>query len=135
MRAFIGEALRRDEDKRVRDRIEQEECARVAEALAKARGRVAWAAGIGLIVSLGLATVAGWQWRRAETTLALATNAANAMVIDLAKSMRDRAGMPIDLVRDILSPRSKTPDEARRIEPGPPRSVAQRSGGNSMKSC
>jgi tetratricopeptide (TPR) repeat protein len=103
MRAFIGEALRRDEDKRVRDRVEQEERARVAEALAKARGRVAWAAGIGLIVALGLAAAAGWQWRRAETTLALATDAANEMVIDLAKSMRDRVGMPIDLVSSILS--------------------------------
>ena len=103
MCAFVEEALRRDLDKRARERAEQEERARVAEALARARGRAAWAAGIGLIVALSLAAVAGWQWRRAEKTLALATNAANAMVIDLAKSMRDRAGMPIDLVRDILS--------------------------------
>ena len=66
LRPFIAAAVRHDEEERARTR---EPCrgggARVAaEALAKARGRVAWAAGIGLIVALGLAVVAGWQWQR-----------------------------------------------------------------------
>ena len=69
-----------------------------------------------LAVMTILAAVAVWQWRQAEpqrqlaetqrklaeSTLLAATDAANAMVSQLAKSMRDKRGMPIDLVRDVL---------------------------------
>ena len=85
------------------------ERARTAEALAKARGRVAWAAGIGLIVALGLAAVAGWQWREAVTqraaaehNLALATEAANSLVFDIAQKFRDVSGVPASLIKSIL---------------------------------
>jgi eukaryotic-like serine/threonine-protein kinase len=42
------------------------------------------------------------QHRRAERALSASTETANALVTDLAKKFRDRTGMPIDLVRDIL---------------------------------
>ena len=63
-----------------------------------------------------LAGLAGWQWTvatkqrdRAERTLEAATQTANSLVFDLAQQLRDRAGMPADLVRNIL-------DRARKLQ-------------------
>jgi tetratricopeptide (TPR) repeat protein len=65
---------------------------------------------------LVLAGLAGWQWTvateqrdRAERTLEAATQTANGLVFDLAQQLRDRAGMPADLVRNIL-------DRARKLQ-------------------
>jgi tetratricopeptide (TPR) repeat protein len=65
---------------------------------------------------LVLAGLAGWQWTvateqrdRAERTLEAATQTANSLVFDLAQQLRDRAGMPADLVRNIL-------DRARKLQ-------------------
>jgi tetratricopeptide (TPR) repeat protein len=109
LRPFIAAAVQRDEEARAHTRAVQEERARAAEALAKARGRVAWAAGIGLIVALGLATAAGWQWREAaaqkaaaERNLALATDAADSLVFDIAQKFRDVSGVPASLVKSVL---------------------------------
>jgi tetratricopeptide (TPR) repeat protein len=74
---------------------------------------LAWSAAGVLLVLAGLA---GWQWSvateqkkialeqrdRAERSLDVATNAANSMVLDLARAFRDRSGMPADLVRLVL---------------------------------
>ena len=42
------------------------------------------------------------QRQRAERALQTATETANTLVLDMAKRLRGRVGMPIDLVRDIL---------------------------------
>jgi tetratricopeptide (TPR) repeat protein len=49
------------------------------------------------------------QRSRAENALRVATDAANTLVDDLAKKLRDRRGMPVDLVRDLL-------DRAQRLQ-------------------
>ncbi len=59
-------------------------------------------AGAALLVMAALGVFSFVQWRNADRSLTLATSAANAMVSDLAKSMRDRKGMPVELVQDIL---------------------------------
>ncbi|MGO9005979.1 MAG: TIR domain-containing protein [Beijerinckiaceae bacterium] len=70
----------------------------------------------GLVVALVLAGLALWQREkaveneaiakaqrdRAETTLRLATGTANGLVFDLAQKLRDVAGIPNSLVKDIL---------------------------------
>src|SRR4051794_7527389 len=75
--------------------------------------RLAWLAASALLV---FAAAAAWQWStaveqrriaqqqrdRAERSLAVATDTANTLVFDLAQELRDRAGMPIALVRRIL---------------------------------
>ena len=75
--------------------------------------RLAWLAASALLV---FAVAAAWQWSaaveqrriaqeqrdRAERSLAIATDTANTLVFDLAQELRDRAGMPIALVRKIL---------------------------------
>src|ERR1043166_7996358 len=75
--------------------------------------RLAWSAAGSLMILAGLA---GWQWKaavdarqlaleqrdRAERTLAAATRNANAYVFDMAQELRERQGMPGDLVRKIL---------------------------------
>jgi len=82
--------------------------------------RLAWSAAGSLLILSGLA---GWQWKvaldneraateqrllaqaqreRAERSLAAATQTANSLVFDLAREFRERAGMPADLVRQIL---------------------------------
>src|SRR5262249_47159510 len=81
---------------------------------------LAWSAAGLLLVLAGLAV---WQWKtaldneraaieqkqiaqqqrdRAERTLAAASRTANDLVLNLAAEFRDRRGMPIDLVRNIL---------------------------------
>jgi tetratricopeptide (TPR) repeat protein len=49
------------------------------------------------------------QRNRAESSLRVATETANVLVSDLARKFRDKPGMPIDLVRDIL-------DRAQRLQ-------------------
>ena len=73
-----------------------------AEALAGTRKRMIVGAVAALLVMAALGVFSLVQWRNADRSLTLATNAANAMVSDLAKSMRDRKGMPVELVQDIL---------------------------------
>jgi tetratricopeptide (TPR) repeat protein len=103
-RSLAADARRRDADKR------------------RQRSILA-ATAAGLVIALALAGFAGSQWRaadraervaseqrnRAEAALRAATETANALVTDLARKFRDRVGMPIDLVRDIL-------DRARRLQ-------------------
>jgi hypothetical protein len=95
MRDFVAKATDADAKLRERERRRQRN---VLVATASAL----------VVVSL-LAGADVWQWcqadqqrRLAEGTLLAATDAANTMVSQLAKAMRDRKGMPIDLVRDIL---------------------------------
>jgi len=59
---------------------------------------------------LVLAVVATWEWtlavqqrNRAERALAAATRAANDLVFEVAIKIRHRAGIPVDLVREILT--------------------------------
>jgi tetratricopeptide (TPR) repeat protein len=68
--------------------------------------RLAVSAAGAMLVLVGFA---GWQWKvatdqrdRAERTLNTATKTANSLVFDLAREFRNRAGMPLDLVRKIL---------------------------------
>jgi tetratricopeptide (TPR) repeat protein len=110
MRAFISESLAADKQRRNADETRQR--------------RILMATAAGLVLALALAGFAGWQWReagtqksiadsqrvRAESALLAATQAANTLVFDLAKHFRDRIGMPVDLVREILD-RAKTLQE------------------------
>ncbi|MGD0188742.1 MAG: hypothetical protein ABSC25_26355, partial [Roseiarcus sp.] len=116
MREFIAEAIKLDAARRERERAEQERKVRDAQALAAARSRVAWVAGAGLVVALGLAGLAAWQWRdataerdRAENTLTLATQTANGLVFDLALKFRDVVGVRAATIKDIL-------DRARALQ-------------------
>jgi tetratricopeptide (TPR) repeat protein len=118
------EAARAEVETRRRER-EEAQARRLADArrLAAARGRVAWAAGAGLVVALALAGVAVWQWRDATAqrieaqqaeqdakrqsdwatnALTLATETADGLVFDLALKFRDVAGVPASLVKEIL---------------------------------
>ena len=68
------------------------------------------------VIFLGLAGLAGWQWKqaesaraetqvqrdRAERTLALAIKTANGLVFDLGQKIRNMAGVPASLIDDIL---------------------------------
>ena len=77
------------------------------------------AVNLALSAAAGLLLLAGaavWQWTvamsqrdRAERTLEAATETANGLVFDLAQQLKDRAGMPADLVRNIL-------DRARKLQ-------------------
>jgi tetratricopeptide (TPR) repeat protein len=67
---------------------------------------LAWSAVAALLV---LAGAAGWQWRvaqaqrtKAENALATAAGTADRLVYDLALDLRNRRGMPVDLVLNIL---------------------------------
>jgi tetratricopeptide (TPR) repeat protein len=95
MRAFITAAQAADAERRGReDRRRRQILSVIVSAL--------------IVMSI-LAGTAAWQWRqaeaqrqRAERALRTATDAANRMVSDLAVGMRDRLGMRIDIVREIL---------------------------------
>jgi tetratricopeptide (TPR) repeat protein len=102
MRAFIVSSLDADFRRRAAER-------------AHAR-RILAATAAGLIVAVVLAGLAGWQWRladeqrtiadtqraHAETALAAAAKTADTLIFDLAQDLRNRTGMPLDLVRLIL---------------------------------
>jgi tetratricopeptide (TPR) repeat protein len=66
--------------------------------------------GIGLAVALSLAALAYWQREvanqqrnRAETSLHAATDTSNKLVMDIAVKIRNRLGIPVNLVREILT--------------------------------
>src|SRR4029077_9121577 len=67
---------------------------------------LAWSAAASLLVLVG---VAGWQWHvasiqreRAVNALGAARQTAETLVFDLARDLRTRPGMPVELVDDIL---------------------------------
>ena len=78
--------------------------------------RILATAAAGLMVAVVLAALAGWQWRladeqktiantqraRAEAALSAAAKTADTLVFDLAQDLRNRTGMPLNLVRLIL---------------------------------
>ena len=79
--------------------------------------RVLSATAAGLVVALVLAGLAGWQWTRAaaqraraEHSLDLATQTANALVFDLAGKFRN-LGLPAAIVADILDRAQKLVDQ------------------------
>ena len=84
----------------------------------------------------------GWQWTvgddeqrdRAERTLEAATQTANSLVFDLAQQLRDRAGMPADLVRNILDRARKLQSQLARIGRDLSRASPQR-GCSSHRPC
>ena len=76
---------------------------------ARRRRRVLGVTLAALAVMTVLAGAAAWQWREAaaqraaaERNLALATDAANSLVFDLAQKLRDVSGIPASLIRSIL---------------------------------
>jgi tetratricopeptide (TPR) repeat protein len=97
--------LRRRHEQEARDRRLYD-----AESLAAVRRRTALATAVGLVVALLLAAFAGEEWReavvqskRAEQALALATDAANGLVFDLAQKLHDTPGVPVAAVSSILA--------------------------------
>jgi tetratricopeptide (TPR) repeat protein/energy-coupling factor transporter ATP-binding protein EcfA2 len=102
MRAFIASSLDADFRRRAAER---------------SRGRrILAATAAGLVVAVVLAGLAAWQWRladeqktiadtqrtRAEAALTAAAKTADTLIFDLAQDLRNRTGMPLDLVRLIL---------------------------------
>jgi tetratricopeptide (TPR) repeat protein len=109
MRAFIAASATAAEARERQEREAQERRLHDAEALAAANRRVARGAVAGLVVALVLVAVAGWQWRVAQhqrdlarKTVALATDAANGLVFDMADKFRNVFGVPAATVKDIL---------------------------------
>jgi tetratricopeptide (TPR) repeat protein/energy-coupling factor transporter ATP-binding protein EcfA2 len=102
MHAFIADSLAADARRHAAERSRQQ--------------RILAATGAGLLVAVVLAGLAGWQWRlaneqktiadaqraRAEAALTAAAKTADTLVFDLAQDLRNRTGMPLDLVRLIL---------------------------------
>jgi tetratricopeptide (TPR) repeat protein len=95
MRTFIAESLAAD--------------ARRRDAQRRRQRITLTATAAGLVVALALASLAGWQWQvakvqreRAEGNLTAATETANRLMNQLAYEFRDRAGMPADLMLEIL---------------------------------
>src|SRR6185295_14611677 len=79
---------------------------------------LAWSAAASLLV---LVALAGWQWQvantqrnRAENALGAARNTAETLVFDLARDLRNRPGMPAELVNDILQRVQKLQDQLGR---------------------
>jgi len=63
-----------------------------------------------VVTLLALVSLASWFWleaaiqrNRAERTLSEATKTANELVMDVAVKIRNRLGIPVNLVRDILT--------------------------------
>jgi hypothetical protein len=102
MRAFVASSLDADFRRRAAERLHAR--------------RILAATAAGLIVAVVLAGLAGWQWRladeqktiantqrtRAEAALTAAAKTADTLIFDLAQDLRNRTGMPLDLVRLIL---------------------------------
>jgi tetratricopeptide (TPR) repeat protein len=103
LRAFIAESANADDARLAAERL---------------RRRIAFTAiSAGLIVALVLASLTGWQWRAAETqraraqeSLNLATETANALVFDLAQKFRD-SGVPIAVIEDVLAKARQLQDQ------------------------
>ncbi len=95
LRAFIAEAEKAEAAERARE--------------SRRRRTIFGATVAALIVMTVLAGAAAWQWREAaaqkaaaERNLALATEAANSLVFDLAQKFRDVSGVPASLIKSIL---------------------------------
>ncbi len=115
-RAFVAAAGAAAAARRDRELEEQRRRAVDAEAIAAANQRIARRTGVGLVVALALAGLAGWQWRvaqhqrdRAERSLTLATETADGLVFDLAQKFRNVAGVPKGVIKDML-------DKARSLQ-------------------
>jgi tetratricopeptide (TPR) repeat protein len=85
--------------------------AEAAERAKKTRARrvISGATLAALVVMTALAGAAIWQWREAATqravaerNLALATDAANLLVFDLAQKFRNVSGVPASLIKSLL---------------------------------
>jgi hypothetical protein len=102
MRVFIASSLDADFRRRTAERLHAR--------------RILAATAAGLIVAVVLAGLAGWQWRlateqktiadfqraRAEAALTAAAKTADTLIFDLAQDLRNRTGMPLELVRLVL---------------------------------
>jgi tetratricopeptide (TPR) repeat protein len=110
MRAFIAAASEKAEARRNRQREAQERRLREAHELARANRLIARRTMVGLGVAVVLAVVAIRQWRVAQTerdvaqkTVAVATDAANGLIFDMADKFRNVFGIPAATVKDILN--------------------------------
>jgi tetratricopeptide (TPR) repeat protein len=109
IRDFVTQAAAKDAQRRDRERAEQEQRVRNAQALARATRNVARRTMVGLVAALVLAGLAGWQWYlagvqrdRAQHTLSLATRTSLSLVHDLADRFSATVGVPAATVKDIM---------------------------------
>jgi tetratricopeptide (TPR) repeat protein len=109
-RAFIAAAAAVAEARRNREREEHQRRLRDAEKLVRANRKIARRTAVGLGLALVLAAVAMRQWSVAQAernvaqrTVAVATDAANGLVFDMADSFRNVFGIPAATVKDILN--------------------------------
>lgn len=65
--------------------------------------------------------IAEGEARRADANLAAAERAASTLVFDLAQGLRNRAGMPADMVREILTLSDRALDALQQATPDEPR--------------
>ena len=110
MRAFIAAASEVAETRQNREREEQERRLRDAEQLVRANRAIARRTTAGLVLALLLVAVAVRQWRVAQSerdvaqkTVAIATEAANGLVFDMADKFHNVFGIPGSTVKDILN--------------------------------
>ena len=104
--------------------------------------RIVAMAATGIAVAIVLAAFAGWQLRlaheqrtisdlqraRAEAALSAAAKTADMLVFDLAQDLRNRTGMPLDLVRLILERMQNLQRQLAQAGEGTPELISLEAG-------
>ena len=118
-----------------RERAEQERRLADAQEIAAANRRIARRTGLGLLVALLFAGLAGWQWReadkaaieakaqrdRAETIFGVSIDETDAIVAQTSSQLKDLVGVSRTGIRSILTVIEGQFDNMVKIDAGSPR--------------